>query len=364
MKLYRGIVVDNKDPLKLGRVRVQIHNVTRGSDFETLYWANVIQSPTFGLLNGIGFSNVLRKGTNVYLIFEEDNHCFPVVIGTIVGQSETYEDVNFRDPDAVYPKKDLQKVSDYATESVPKDSTDLKSDFIDGECGAKSWVENTDQGYYHQQIFRTESGHQILFDNREGNHRIELRHASGNAVIRIDPQGNISILNDAQCGIAIKSSGDIIIESKQNVRIKADENIVMESKDFTNHVEHDEKHFVGNDSVEEVSGNTLKAYGGDYCSDTNGNTQINTAGDTNLTSNGKFTAGSTGAKTTVSSSGNIYLNTPSNISLNPGGRMSIDSNLDVSGEFIANGRINSPNSIRSPNIKESSTPNAQMLGDS
>lgn len=44
--------------------------------------------------------------------------------------------------------------------------------------------------------------------------------------------------------------------------------------------------------------------------------------------------------------------------------MSIDSNLDVSGEFIANGRINSPNSIRSPNIKESSTPNAQMLGDS
>ena len=249
--------------------------------------------------------------------------------------------VNFRDPDAVYPKKDLQKVSDYATESVPKDSTDLKSDFIDGECGAKSWVENTDQGYYHQQIFRTESGHQILFDNREGNHRIELRHASGNAVIRIDPQGNISILNDAQCGIAIKSSGDIIIESKQNVRIKADENIVMESK-----------------------GNTLKAYGGDYCSDTNGNTQINTAGNTNLTSNGKFTAGSTGAKTTVSSSGNIYLNTPSNISLNPGGRMSIDSNLDVSGEFIANGRINSPNSIRSPNIKESSTPNAQMLGDS
>ena len=108
----------------------------------------------------------------------------------------------------------------------------------------------------------------------------------------------------------------------------------------------------------------MTAYGGDYCSDTNGNTQINTAGDTNLTSNGKFTAGSTGAKTTVSSSGNIYLNTPSNISLNPGGRMSIDSNLDVSGEFIANGRINSPNSIRSPNIKESSTPNAQMLGDS
>ena len=361
MKLYRGIVVDNKDPLKLGRVKVQVHNGTRGSDIKNLHWASVIQSPSIGLLNGVGFSSVLRKGTNVYLIYEEDCHLYPVVIGTIVGQSETYEDKNFRDPDAVYPKQDLKTISDYASESVPKDTTDLKSDFIANECGANSWIDNTDQGYYHQQVFRTEAGHQILFDNQEGKHRIELRHSSGNAIIRIDPQGNISILNDAQCGIAIKSSGDIIIESKQNVRIKADENIVMESKDFTNHVIHDEKHIVENDCVEEVMGDTIKSYNGDYCSDTNGACQMNSKGNINLTSYGEFMAGSTNSKTTVSSSGNIYLNTSSNISLNPIGRTTIDSEVGINKELIVNKRINSPHSIRSPDIHEHDTPTATMI---
>ena len=361
MKLYRGIVVDNKDPEKMGRVRVQIHNLTRGSDIDTLPWAEVIQSTTTGVLNGIGYSSVMRKGTNVYVIFEEDNHRFPVVIGTIVGKSETYEDENFRDPDSVYPKQDLKSVSFYGSESVPNDTTDLKSDFISNECGAKSWVENTDQGYYHQQIFRTEAGHQILFDNQEGKHRLEIRHSSGNAVIRMDPQGNISILNDAQCGIAVKSSGDIIIESKQNVRIKADENIVMESKDFTNHVMHDEKHIVENDSVEEVIGDTIKSYCGNFCSDTSGTCQMNSNGKINLTSYGEFAAGSTNSKTTVTSSGNIYLNTHNNISLNPGGKTTIDSDVGISGTLIVNKRINSPDSIRSPDIHENSTPTATMV---
>lgn len=361
MKIHRGIVVDNKDPEKMGRVRVQIHNVTRGSDIDTLPWAEVIQSPSTGLLNGVGYSSVLRKGTNVYVIFEEENHRFPVVIGTIVGKSETYEDENFRDPDAVYPKQDLKGVSFYGSQSIPSDTTDLKSDFITKECGAESWVENTDQGYYHQQIFRTEAGHQVLFDNQEGKHRIEIRHSSGNAVIRIDPQGNISIMNDAQCGIAVKSSGDIIIEAKQNVRIKADESIVMESKNFMNHVLQNEMHVVDGDCAEEVKGNTVKSNGGDFCSDINGSCQMNSMGKINLTSYGDFAAGSTNSKTTVTSSGNIYLNTPSNISLNPGGRTTIDSSVGMSGILTANGRINSHDSIRSPDIHESGTPTATMI---
>lgn len=361
MRIHRGIVVDNKDPEKLGRVRVQVHNVTRGSDIETLHWANVVQSPSMGLLNGVGFSSVLRKGTNVYLIFEEDNHQFPLVIGTIVGHSETYDDENFRDPDGVYPKQDLKSISDYASQSVPKDSTDLKSDFIDGECGAKSWVEDTDQGYQHQQIFRTEAGHQVLFDNQEGKHRIEIRHSSGNAVIRIDPQGNISILNDAQCGIAIKSSGDIIVESKQNVRIRADENIVMECKDFSSHVSHDEKHIVENDSVEEVIGDTIKSYGGNFCSDIVGSCQMNSKGKTNITSYGEFLAGANNSKTTIKASNNIYLNTSSNISLNPGGKASIDGDLAVEGEVRSNGGLYTPDKIRSPDIRETGTGSASMV---
>jgi hypothetical protein len=78
--IYRGSVVLNDDPLKLGRVKIKVFGIMDSTDIPnaSLPWA----VPAMPLSNGAGSSSgsfyVPDVGTKVFLFFEEGNHMSPV----------------------------------------------------------------------------------------------------------------------------------------------------------------------------------------------------------------------------------------------------------------------------------------------
>ncbi len=118
MNFYRGVVEDNLDPEKLGRVKVRIwglhteNNENSGESFEfiqtdDLPWAEVMGGVEFGLIGGVGLSTVLRQGTWVWIILDHDNPNKPIIVGTIIGNVVPRDFYSagqgFNDKDEEYP---------------------------------------------------------------------------------------------------------------------------------------------------------------------------------------------------------------------------------------------------------------------
>ena len=110
-KLTRGLVISTEDPLYSGRVKVWIPILHGGFDSEIdaeastylgdnewLPWASVMchnWGPTTDTdftwdtcKNNFGVINIPKVGTEVFIIFEDDNPNMPVIIGSVLHESE------------------------------------------------------------------------------------------------------------------------------------------------------------------------------------------------------------------------------------------------------------------------------------
>lgn len=180
MRLFRAVVEDNNDPLKQNRVRVRIFgihtnkNENSGEEFNfirtsDLPWSEVMGGNQFGLISGVGLSSVLRKGTWVWIVLNDDNPNKPIIIGTIIGNNTKKPSYangeGFSDPDGVYPK------------SARLGKTDINP--------------KTQGKYQTLATLETESGHTIELDDTPGDRRIKVTHASGTSFL-IDDAGNMT----------------------------------------------------------------------------------------------------------------------------------------------------------------------------
>jgi len=175
MKLYRGIVTNNKNPksndspTRDGRVQVRLFEI-HGPNVKDkeLPWAEVMQgidyigffdgpknitapydynasnkgeTPSPDPKIGYGKNTIIEIGTWVFCLLDHDNPNMPIVIGTIASHNEINEFSN------------------------PKN-----------------------------QVTRTVSGHMVEFDDNDGNERIHIHHKSGTD-IEIGPDGTVTIVN-------------------------------------------------------------------------------------------------------------------------------------------------------------------------
>jgi hypothetical protein len=140
--MYRGQVLDNNDPDKLGRIKVNLFGLTDGIDAEDLPWAVPAYSIFTGSGIGYGFFAVPEIGTHVFVFFE--------------GGGDIYQPVYFLEA-------------------------------VDGIHGLPS--ERTID-YPYRKVLKTKNGIVIIIDDLSK--EIYVNHPSG-SYLKIDTAGNIII---------------------------------------------------------------------------------------------------------------------------------------------------------------------------
>ena len=156
--LYRGLVLDNDDPDKLGRIKVKIFTVF-SSEIPATYlpWA-VPAFPLFtGSGNGFGSFAVPEINSHVFVMFEAQDFNQPVYF-------------------AEAPTASL---------GIPTESA---------------------TNYPSRRVLKTKNG--IVFYIDDSNKEIKVTHPTG-AFIQIDSSGNINISSSGD--VSVESSGDVDI---------------------------------------------------------------------------------------------------------------------------------------------------------
>jgi hypothetical protein len=244
--MWMGVVEDNEDPIKLGRLRVRIFGwhtqQTTGSGTEPgvatsdLPWAHVMQPVSNAPNSGLGGPLTgIHRGTWVMGMFLDGELARePLVMGSLGGIPVEYSkgpDKGFYDPSTTYPRKhptdswdinepDTNRLARNDNVAVHGDPEDFEHKIIqtkkDGQVKAIvtargfAWEEpildsdelTPDDGrkkewkdfkakYPDNKVLETESGHIIEVDDTAGEERIHIYHKSG-TYVNIDKQGRMT----------------------------------------------------------------------------------------------------------------------------------------------------------------------------
>jgi hypothetical protein len=190
---YRGIVVDNKDPEQLGRLRLLVPSVFGGTfannqasddDLVTDWaWPCVMAG---GLANQGAFF-IPDIGAKVWVEFEEGNLDCPLWVGTVWAKPSESE--------------------------IPDEAKDME--------------DNQPQ----RRVLKTSSGHVLEFCDVDGKEAITIRHKGG-AMLRFDEKGSVTISLDSGTFIYLNAEDkelSLADENGNNVRL-GDSNVTLTNK--------------------------------------------------------------------------------------------------------------------------------------
>lgn len=175
---YRALVVDNQDPMKLGRVRLQVPEIF--GDLIT-DWAFAKTGSIGTGKDGIdkGYFFVPDVGDGVWCEFESGSPYHPRYSGV-------WHSVSNQPPVVALGIKDESVVPVHHATGTREDPSDPK--------------------YPFNRVLKTKSGHLVELDDTQDKERIKIHHKSG-TLIDIDHEGNIRIL--AQGSVYSEIMGDL-----------------------------------------------------------------------------------------------------------------------------------------------------------
>lgn len=303
MKLYKGVIEDNKDPEKLGRVRVRVFNIHNYNKIdvptEDLPWATISVPNIFGGLHqGIGVSSILQQGTWVKLFFEDILNNFPVIFSIIPGIHTEVDtvDIGFTDPDKVYPLEDRLKEADInrlarvekLDKTIHKKINDAKTEINQTDTDSSSVIFNEPDSlndksqYTFNNVIESVSGHTIEIDDTEENERIRLYHKTG-TYFEIRPDGSY-IFKSVKAGDETNENYEIT-EGNMNQYI---ENSVQRyiKENLNEYIKGEVKRYIDKNLTEHIKGDTTIKIDGDLNYDVGGNVNITSGGTYTVTNGG------------------------------------------------------------------------------
>ncbi len=281
--IYRGVVEDNNDPDKAGRVRVRVFGLyspernkglLEGIPVNELPWAEPCMPIVEGSVSGFGIWSVPVQGCHVMVFFENGNPTQLRYFATVPGipEEQPDKDEGFSDPDGEYPtswrlgEPDVHRLarggSDDTLVTTKNNNRTLGVPIaLDGD-----WNEPTspyDAEYPHNMVTATHGGITSEFDSTPGKERLHFYHPS-NSYIEIDADGNMVVKNNA-------TRYDITLNNR-NEYIKV-------SRTLT--VDEDNRVMVKGDAILETQGDQFNQIGGDITTTAEGS--INTIATLNIT---------------------------------------------------------------------------------
>ena len=307
---FSGVVEDRNDPNKVGRVRVRALGIS-----------------------GLGHSATgLVEGSWVLGYFRDGNERQEMIImGTLPGvPAELSQSSGFYDPNGIYPKyKDEPDTNRLAVNNIDKPhlANTLRTatritgiataDFnafpnADGSSVIASDGDTFDQPaipynavYPYNNVFESESGHLMEYDDTLSNERIHQRHRTGTSY-EIDSQGNKVEI--------IKGESYRLLSNKEQVQITGNSDITIDGRHklYINKSNTLNNHYdiqigagasiniqvdSGDVNIHTIQGRINMNAGGDYNLKVGGNYTVEVAGNTLETIEGTKTSNTTGAVT-------------------------------------------------------------------
>ncbi|HEX8475978.1 MAG TPA: phage baseplate assembly protein V [Pyrinomonadaceae bacterium] len=182
-----GVVTNNEDPEKLGRVKVRFPWL---NDEDESTWARIA---TLRAKQNVGTWFLPDVDDEVLVAFEHGDVRFPYVIGGLWNGVDT----------------------------PPRDNADGKNNemVIRSKLGHE-FVFYDDANKGHIQL-KTEQGHEIMLDDSAGSEKITIKDKTGDNSLTFD---------SAASTIEIKSGAKVVIVAAQEMEIKADSSLSIEAR--------------------------------------------------------------------------------------------------------------------------------------
>jgi len=253
---FTGVVEDRNDPLKVGRVKVRIIGAHTSDKTilptEDLSWCLVMLPITASGISGIGQSATgLLEGSWVFGFFRDGQRSQDaVILGSLPGRPTqgANSSQGFFDPNGVYPRYiNEPDTNRLAVNDPDKPHPSLAIDAANRITGIQAYNSEWSQPastyaavYPFNQVYESESGHIVEFDDTEGAERIHIRHRSGtrfeitaNGDQLAITKGNNYILIDGNNKVYIAGSSDITVNGNANIRAAGNVGVLASNIDIT-----------------------------------------------------------------------------------------------------------------------------------
>ena len=322
---YRGVVEDNNDPEKAGRVRVRIFGVhtsqlrktvEQGIPSSELPWAEPCLPIVEGSISGFGIWGVPLQGSHVMIFFEANNISQPRYFASMPGipesqfsleadtdNREQLASINlgstqgsgdlskgFRDPSLVYPLKDrlgepdVDRLARGVTTDTPVEFKNSNRTTGVSKAGGGTWDEPVSPyaaEYPDNTILQTHGGTLIELDSTSGEERIHLYHPS-KSYIEIDANGVMVVKNTDKKYEIVVDDKNINIQGDNSETINGDDNLKVDG-DVDQEIDGDLDQDIGGNVNGQVDGNVTENITGNLTVTVGGNITINSSGPTTIT---------------------------------------------------------------------------------